>query len=139
MYEAKTKVTDKSVLEFIESIPDVKKKEDAFKLLDLFTEATGNKAKMWGDSMIGFGSYNYKYPSGHHGEAMLTGFSPRKGKFSLYLDLWAEECEKSLSKLGKHEKGKGCLYIKKLDDINLEVLKQMIQISFNSSKGGYRI
>jgi hypothetical protein len=84
MYELKTKENDSSVLEFIESVDNPKKKEDAYKLLDIFTETTGYPAKMWGPSIIGFGSYHYKYATGHEGDPPLVGFSPRKAKISLY-------------------------------------------------------
>lgn len=84
MYELKTKETDNSVIEFIENIGSVKKREDAYKLWDIFMETTGYEAKMWGPSIIGFGSYHYKYKTGHEGNAPLVGFSPRKAKISLY-------------------------------------------------------
>ena len=84
MYELKTKETESSVIEFIENVDNLKKREDAYKLLDIFSETTGYPAKMWGPSIIGFGSYHYKYESGHEGDAALVGFSPRKAKISLY-------------------------------------------------------
>ncbi len=84
MYELKTKENDASVIEFIENLENQKKREDAYKLLDFFTETTGYQAKMWGPSIIGFGAYHYKYDSGHEGDAPLVGFSPRKAKISLY-------------------------------------------------------
>lgn len=84
MYKPKTKETDSSVTEFIEKVDNLKKREDAYKLLDIFTETTGFEAKMWGPSIIGFGTYHYKYESGHEGDAPLVGFSPRKAKISLY-------------------------------------------------------
>src|SRR4051794_15860179 len=84
MYELKTKETDSSVMEFIENVESPKKREEAYKLLDIFTETTGYEAKMWGPSIIGFGAYHYKYESGHQGDAPLVGFSPRKAKTSLY-------------------------------------------------------
>ena len=84
MYEVKTKETDASVIEFIEAVESPKKREDAYRFLDIFTETTGFDAKMWGPSIIGFGSYHYVYKSGHEGDAPLVGFSPRKAKISLY-------------------------------------------------------
>ena len=84
MYEVKTKETDANVIEFIEAVESPKKREDAYRLLDIFTETTGFEAKMWGPSIIGFGSYHYVYQSGHEGDAPLVGFSPRKAKISLY-------------------------------------------------------
>lgn len=134
MYELKTKVNDGSVSNFLNMIDNLQKREDAFRLLDIFTEVTGLEAKMWGDSMVGFGSYHYKYPSGHEGEFFLTGFSPRKTSLTLYLDLWDPYTEDLLSQLGKHTKGKSCLYIKKLDDVDIEILKKLIAGSLKSEK-----
>ena len=127
MYENKMKENDNSVIEFIESVENGKKKTDAYRLLEIFEETTGCKAKMWGSSIIGFGKYHYKYASGHEGEAPLAGFSPRKGKFSLYLAYESEEREKMLQNFGKHTKSKACIYINKLDDINIDVLKDLIR------------
>lgn len=126
MYELKTKENDNSVIEFIESVDHPKKREDAYKLLDIFTETTGYNAKMWGTSIIGFGSYHYKYATGHEGDAALVGFSPRKAKISLYLASCDPERENLLKKLGKHTTGKACVYINKLEDIDVDVLKALI-------------
>ncbi len=127
MYELKTKETDSSVIEFMESIENEKKKEDAYKLLDIFTQASGHKAKMWGPSIIGFGSYHYKYASGHEGDAPLVGFSPRKAKFSLYLAVGDTLKEDTLKNLGKCTAGKACVYVNKLDDIDISVLEGLIK------------
>ncbi|WP_242457397.1 DUF1801 domain-containing protein [Insulibacter thermoxylanivorax] len=113
----------------MENIEHPRKREDAYKLLEIFEETTGSPAKMWGTSIIGFGSYHYVYPTGHEGDAPYVGFSPRKAKISLYLMLSEDDREQLLSKLGKHTTGKACVYINKLDDIDLEVLKQLIQRS----------
>lgn len=129
MYELKTKETDSSVIEFIEKIDNLKKREDAFKLLDIFTETTGYEAKMWGTSIIGFGSYHYKYESGHEGDAPLVGFSPRKAKISLYFATGDTEREELLQKFGKHTTGKACVYINKIADIDIEILKALINRS----------
>ncbi len=130
MYEQKTKKTENSVIEFIETIVDnPKKREDAYKLLDIFTETTGYPAEMWGPSIIGFGSYHYKYASGHEGEAPLIGFSPRKAKISLYFVPGINERTQLLEELGKHTAGKGCVYINKLEDVDVEVLKALIEHS----------
>lgn len=94
MYEPKMKETDDSVIEFIECVENEKKKADAHQLLEIFEEVTGYNAKMWGSSIIGFGSYHYKYASGREGDAPLVGFSPRKAKISLYLTYESEEREK---------------------------------------------
>jgi len=129
MYELKTKENDNSVIEFIESVENLKKREDAYKLLDIFTEATGYEAKMWGPSIIGFGSYHYKYASGHEGDAPLVGFSPRKAKISLYFAPGDTERDELLKNLGKHTTGKACVYINKVADIDVEVLKVLIKQS----------
>lgn len=126
MYEQKTKPTDHSVIEFIEQVESPKKREDAYRLLDIFTETTGYPATMWGPSIIGFGSYHYKYASGHEGDAPLVGFSPRKGKTSLYFATGDPEREALLQKLGKHTSGKACVYINHVADIEVEVLKELI-------------
>ncbi|EFM11136.1 protein of unknown function DUF1801 [Paenibacillus curdlanolyticus YK9] len=129
MYEPKTKETDNSVIAFIENVENPKKKEDAYQLLDLFTETTGYPAKMWGPSIIGFGSYHYKYASGHEGDAPLVGFSPRKAQISLYFATGDTGREALLEKFGKHTAGKACVYIKKVADIDTEVLKSLIHRS----------
>jgi hypothetical protein len=129
MYELKTKVNDNSVIEFIENVDSPKKREDAYKLLDIFTETTGYEAKMWGPSIIGFGSYHYKYKTGHEGDAALVGFSPRKAKISLYFATGDPDREELLSKFGKHTTGAACVYINKVADIDVDVLKELIQQS----------
>ncbi|WP_408010927.1 DUF1801 domain-containing protein [Pseudalkalibacillus sp. A8] len=126
MYELKTRENDNSVIEFIENVDSVKKREDAYRLLDIFTETTGYKAKMWGPSIIGFGSYHYKYESGHEGDAPLVGFSPRKAKISLYLAPGDTKRDELLKKFGKHTTGKACVYINKTEDIDEAVLKELI-------------
>jgi hypothetical protein len=129
VYELKTKENDNSVIEFIEGVADAKKREDAYRLLDIFTEITGYPAKMWGSSIIGFGSYHYKYASGHEGDAPLVGFSPRKAKISLYLASNDPERDALLESLGKHTQGKGCVYINKVADIDVDVLRKLIRQS----------
>ncbi|PID06643.1 MULTISPECIES: DUF1801 domain-containing protein [unclassified Sporosarcina] len=129
MYELKTKETDHSVIEFIENIEQVKKREDAFQLVDIFTETTGYQAKMWGPSIIGFGKYHYKYNSGHEGDAPIVGFSPRKAKISLYVTLETEQREKLLKDFGKYTSGKSCIYINKIDDIDIDILEKLIKQS----------
>ncbi|MCA1058790.1 DUF1801 domain-containing protein [Rossellomorea aquimaris] len=126
MYELKTKQNDSSVIEFIEGVENPKKREDAYRLLDIFSETTGYEAKMWGPSIIGFGSYHYKYKTGHEGDAPLVGFSPRKAKISLYFATGDPDREKLLNSFGKHTSGKACVYINKVADIDETVLKQLI-------------
>ncbi|MFD6443443.1 DUF1801 domain-containing protein, partial [Peribacillus sp. NPDC060186] len=129
MYQPKTKETDSSVIEFIENIDSPKKRADAYQLLDIFTETTGYIAKMWGPSIIGFGTYHYKYESGHEGDAPLVGFSPRKAKISLYFATGDTKREELLKDFGKHTSGKSCVYINKVADIDLNVLKELINQS----------
>ena len=137
MYELKTKETGNSVIEFIEKVENIKKRKDAYDLLDIFTEATGFQAKMWGPSIIGFGTYHYVYESGHEGDAPLVGFSPRKAKISLYFNMGEKEREELLERFGKHTTGKACVYINKLDDIDLEILKQLINQSVSYLEDKY--
>lgn len=128
-YELKTKETDDSVIEFIKNVESPKRREDAYRLLEAFTEASGFEAKMWGPSIIGFGSYRYKYKSGHEGEAALVGFSPRKAKISLYLASAVSKQGDLLQELGKHTTGKSCVYVNKVADIDVNVLKKLIKES----------
>ncbi|PMC34858.1 hypothetical protein CJ195_21670 [Bacillus sp. UMB0899] len=137
MYELKTKENDSSVIEFIEAVENPKKREDAYKLLDIFTETTGFPAKMWGPSIIGFGKYHYKYATGHEGDAPLVGFSPRKAKISLYFATGDTKREELLQNFGKHTTGKACVYINKIADINEDVLKALIVQSIAFLKETY--
>jgi hypothetical protein len=136
-YEQKMKETDRSVIEFIEAIDSVKKREDAYRLLELFEEVTGFEPKMWGPSIIGFGAYHYKYDSGHEGDAPLAGFSPRKAKISIYLEPAEENRQEMLRELGKHTSGASCVYVNKLADIDLDVLKRMIVASLRYTQAKY--
>ena len=136
-YEPKTRPTDNSVIEFIEGVDSPKKREDAYKLLDIFTETTGFEAKMWGPSIIGFGTYHYKYQSGHEGDAPLVGFSPRKAKTSLYFAPGDTAREQLLTRFGKHTSGKGCVYINNVADIDVAVLKELITQSITFLQATY--
>lgn len=137
MAELKTKETDESVIEFIEKVESLKKKEDAYRLLDIFTETTGYEAKMWGPSIIGFGSYHYKYQSGHEGDAPLVGFSPRKAKISLYFAPGETTRKELLQRFGKHTTGAACVYINKVADIDENVLKELIEASIKFLRETY--
>ena len=136
-YELKTKENEHSVIEFIESVENPKKREDAYKLLDIFTETTGLPGKMWGPSIIGFGSYHYKYKSGHEGDMFLVGFSPRKAKISLYFATGDTKREQLLLNLGKHTSGKSCVYINKVADVHVDALKELILQSIHFLKETY--
>lgn len=138
MVKNKTQETSENVANFVEKIEDEKKRQDAHQLIQLFSEATGYEPKMWGTDIIGFGSYHYKYPSGHEGDAALIGFSPRKAQISVYLSQPDDEKRaEKLSRLGKHKMGKGCLYIKKVADIDPAVLKELAQASMDYTKEAY--
>ena len=125
MAKNKTTQTERSVTGFISSIEDETKRDDSYSLIKLMQAQTGFEPKMWGPSIIGFGSYHYKYASGHEGDAPLVGFSPRKDAISLYLFNFNGKDE-LLKKFGKHKAAKACIYVKKLADIDSKVLKTMI-------------
>ena len=130
MAELKTKVNNKSVVDFLNSIDKEQKREDCFKILQLMQNIVKEQPKMWGDSIIGFGSYHYKYASGREGDWFKIGFAPRKQNISLYLMMYGfDKAEHILKKLGKYKTGKGCLYISKLSDIDFDVLKELIGFS----------
>ncbi|MHC1781409.1 MAG: DUF1801 domain-containing protein [Anaerolineaceae bacterium] len=129
MAENKTKETEESVLDFLEKVDPAQRKADCFTLLEVWEKACGCEAKMWGSSIVGFGKYVYHYASGRSGEWMITGFSPRKGDLTLYLSCSLDAFSDQLPRLGKIKTGKGCIYIKKLEDIDTGVLAEMIQIT----------
>ncbi|HEY1193767.1 DUF1801 domain-containing protein [Flavobacterium sp.] len=129
MAKNKTTETQNSVTDFINAVENEAKRNDAFELLKIIQETTGFEPKMWGPSIIGFGSYHYKYESGHEGDAPLAGFSPRKTAMTVYFYLPEENREELLSQLGKHTSSKACIYIKKLTDIDIEILKKIILLS----------
>ena len=129
MAELKTKKTTASVSAFLNGIEDPQKRKDAKAVAKLMKEITGEPARMWGESMVGYGSYHYKYASGREGNWFLTGFSPRKQALTLYIMSGFTQYEGLLDKLGKFKTGKACLYVKKLDDLHLPTLKQLIQRS----------
>jgi hypothetical protein len=125
----KTKPTGDSVADFLNKIPDAERREDCFAIAKLMEEVTGHKPKMWGPSIVGFGSYHYKYDSGREGDWMVTGFSPRKKDLTLYIMMGFEKHQDLMKQLGKHSTGKSCLYIKRLSDIHLPTLKKLIKTS----------
>ena len=129
MAKNKTTQTETSVTDFINAVEDDTKRNDSFELITIMQKQTGFVAKMWGPSIIGFGSYHYKYDSGHEGDAPLVGFSPRKDAFSFYACLTDENKEELLPNFGKHKVAKACVYFKKLADIDPEILKKMISLS----------
>lgn len=129
--------TGASVEAFIKAIPDAQKREDSRALIAMMREATGEPAKMWGPSIIGFGSVHYKYESGREGDMGLTGFSPRKANLVVYILQGFSQYEDLLAKLGKHAHGKSCLYLKRLSDVDMRVLKTMIEESVAAARKKY--
>jgi hypothetical protein len=133
MSTLKTTVSDNNVHDFINAIDDLAKRQDALTLLELFTLVTGEQPKLWGSSIIGFGSYHYKSErSSQKGDWPLVGFSPRKQNFTLYLMDGFDNHTALLDKLGKHKIGKGCLYVKNLVEIDMTVLEDLITASYKA-------
>ena len=137
MAENKTKQTNASVDKFINSIKEKTTREDCYKIIELMKSVTKEEPKMWGSSIIGFGTYHYKYASGREGDMCITGFSPRKQNLTIYLMGGFEKQKAQLEKLGKHKTSKACLYIKSLDDVDQKILKEMIVNSVNYMKKTY--
>ena len=141
MAEQKTKPHTGNVGEFLAQVEDARKRADSHVLIDLMSAVSGEPPVLWG-TMIGFGQYHYRYPTGHEGDAFLIGFAPRKAEFSIYLmgTYFPEENEKRealLARLGKHRMGKACLYVKRLSDIDLEVLRELAEISVRKLRETY--
>ena len=129
MSKPKTQKNDASVEKFLNKVDDEKKRDDSFAVLSLIRDITGLEPAMWGDSIVGFGSYRYKYASGREGEWPLVGFSPRKQNLTLYIMSGFDQYETLLADLGKYKTGKSCLYINKLEDVELETLESLIKQS----------
>jgi hypothetical protein len=136
MTELKTKPNPASVTDFLNQITDEQKRQDSFTILEIMKTASGSEPKMWGDSIVGFGSYHYRYASGREGDWFLTGFSPRKQNLTLYIMPGFDDYEALLSNLGKHKTGKSCLYINKLEDVDRLILKELIVKSVQKMKAG---
>ena len=134
MAENKTKATAKSVPEFLEQIKDPKKRSDCVTIAAMMQRLSGSKPKIWGDSIVGFGDYHYKYASGREGDWFLAGFSPRKQNLTIYIMGYLEFYTELLEDLGKFKHGKGCLYIKKLEDVDMKVLETLIKTSIKRLK-----
>ncbi len=130
MAEQKTKPTQVSVDDFLAKVEDDTQRADSRVIIDIMRKITGEPPVMWGPSIIGFGQYHYKYASGHEGDACRIGFSPRKGQMSLYFMPGVGRFKEYLAKLGKHKMGVGCLYIKKLADVDVKVLTAMIEAAY---------
>lgn len=137
MAEQKTKPTEVTVESFLGKIENETVRDDCNTLVKIMKKITGAKPKMWGPSIVGFGKYHYKYESGHEGYSCLTGFSPRKPAISLYIMPGYTQHDSLLKNLGKHKAAKGCVYIKKLEDVNVEVLEELIEKSVAFLKKKY--
>ncbi len=133
MAELKTQPTGQDVEQFLNDIADEQKRRDSIAILELMKEVTGAEPKMWGPSIVGFGDQHYKYASGREGDWFLTGFSPRKQNLTLYISGGFDRHTELLQALGKHSTGKGCLYIKRLADIDLATLKELVRQSVANS------
>ncbi len=132
-YTPKTKVTDQGVDDFLQTVSE-KRRDEAYRLIEMMQRVTGEKPKMWGPSMIGFGSYHYVSKSGIEADWFKVGFSPRKAKISLYVSCDADEFAEELAELGKHTRGKGCIYANKLEDIDMGVLERISRTAYKNTK-----
>lgn len=137
MSELKTKRNDGDVRGYLESVTNKRRREDALVMLELMREITGEPPEMWGSSIVGFGSYHYRYASGREGDWPIVGFAPRKQSLTLYIMPGFDRYEDLMAKLGKYKTGKSCLYINKLDDVNLETLKALIAESVEYMRRAY--
>ena len=129
MTEMKTKATAASVEGFLSSIDDEARREECLRVLELMKDVTGEEPKMWGPGMVGFGSYHYRYESGREGDWFVTGFAPRKSNLTLYIMAGFDRYEDLMSRLGKHGTGKSCLYVKRLADVDQDVLRELVAAS----------
>ena len=134
MAEPKTRLTDASVADFLQGVDDEQKRADCFELVDLMSDVTGEEPKMWGDSIVGFGTYHYKYASGREGDWMQVGFSPRKQSLTLYIMSGFSRYDELMKGLGKFKTGKSCLYVKRLSDVDRDVLRELIAQSVEHVK-----
>lgn len=137
MARQKTRKNSASVEAYLQSVENPTRRDDSLAMLELMSDVTGEEARMWGSSIVGFGSYHYVYESGREGDAMLTGFSPRKQNLAIYIMPGFSEHGSLLEKLGKHKTGKSCLYVNKLADIDMKVLKKLVQRSVQQMRKKY--
>ena len=138
MAENKTKATEESVTAFLDAVPDETRRRDGYAVLELMKEITGEEPKMWGPTMVGFGSYHYKYESGREGDMFMVGFSPRKANLTLYLATGYPQYDELMQQLGKYKTSKACLYVKKLADIDQAVLRKLIEQSVVYARQKYQ-
>ncbi len=126
MAELKTRENDGDVLAFLNAVPDESKRADALRMMAIMREVTGEEPRLWGDNIVGYGHYHYKYASGREGDWFLAGFSPRKANLTLYIIAGFEQFEELRARLGKHTVGKSCLYVKRLSDLDEATLRELI-------------
>ncbi len=140
MAKANNKTTENndSVAAFVKKITDADRRKDCQAIIDIMEKQSGFPAKMWGSAIIGFGTYQYKYESGREGDAPLVGFAPRKTEFALYLSSEFDKRDELLKQFGKHKTAKACVYVKKLEDVNVDVLKKMISNSIKHTRAKYK-
>ena len=138
MAEPKTKPTGVSVDAFIDAVGHARRREEARVVLAMMQRVTGEAPEMWGPSIVGFGRYQYKYESGREGAWMLTGFAPRKAALTVYIMPGFSQYDDLMARLGKHRTGKSCLYINKLDDVDLAVLEELVRLSVDHMRAKYR-
>jgi hypothetical protein len=139
MAEPKLKPNDQSVTGFLDKIADETRRAECYDLVGLMKRVTNTDPKIWGSGLVGFGNYHYRYASGHEGDCFVAGFASRKTALTLYITAGVERFPKLLAKLGKHKAGKGCLYIKTLDDVDLTVLEDLLSKSVEWTKATYRV
>ena len=137
MAELKTKLNDASVKDFIDNVENDQTRHDCYRIVEMMQKATEAPPKMWGTSIVGFGTYHYRYASGREADWLQVGFSPRKQALSIYLMGDFEERQELLQQLGKHTTGKGCLYIKRLSDVDEDVLFKLINASVHYTSQVY--
>lgn len=137
MAELKTQKNDGDIVEFLHGVDNEERRKDCFKLLELFQQWTKETPKMWGNSIVGFGDYHYKYDSGREGDWFLTGFSPRKQNLTMYITAGFSEYDDIMQSLGKYKTGSSCLYVKRLSDIDLDQLKTLVEKSVSYMKERY--
>jgi Domain of unknown function (DU1801) len=130
MAELKTKLNKSSVEKFLNGVKDEQKRLDSFKIMNMMKKITKEEPKMWGPSIVGFGSYHYKYESGNEGDMCIAGFSPRKNALTVYIMPGFDKFENLMKKLGKYKTGRSCLYIKRLEDVDLNILEKIISGSY---------
>lgn len=137
MSSNKTKATDSSIEDFINTVENEQKRDDSREMIEVMKEITGSEPKLWGSGLIGFGQYHYKYESGREGDFFITGFSPRKTALTVYIVPGFDGYGEQMKKLGPHKTGKSCLYLKNLDVIDRDVLKEVIKDSVEVMKSRY--